>query len=145
MSQNRSALPNPKGAKAVLQEFKVADTAEYQVGQEITTDMFTPGEKVHITGRSKGRGFTGVVKRYGFGGGKATHGCTTHDKPGSIGASADPSRVLPGKRMPGRMGNVRTQTRNLQVVDVRPEENLVLVKGAVPGANGGIIIIEKAK
>ncbi|RJX34428.1 MAG: 50S ribosomal protein L3 [Desulfarculus sp.] len=131
--------------KAVLQEFRVADTAEYQVGQEITADLFTRGEKVHVTGRSKGRGFTGVVKRYGFSGGKATHGCTTHDKPGSIGASADPSRVLPGKRMPGRMGNARTQARNLQVVDVRPDENLVLVKGAVPGANGGIIIIEKAK
>ncbi|MEW5914296.1 MAG: 50S ribosomal protein L3 [Thermodesulfobacteriota bacterium] len=131
--------------KAVLREFRVGDPAEYKVGQEITAEMFKPGEKVHVTGRSKGRGFTGVVKRHGFSGGKATHGCTTHDKPGSIGASADPSRVLPGKRMPGRMGYVRTQARNLQVVDVRPEHNLVLVKGAVPGANGGIIIIEKAK
>lgn len=130
--------------KAVLREFRVGDPAEYQVGQEITAELFRPGEKVHVSGSSKGRGFTGVVKRWGFHGGKATHGCTTHDLPGSIGQSATPSRVVKGKRMPGRFGNTRTQARNLKVVDVRPEQNLVLVQGAVPGANGGIVIIEKA-
>ena len=131
-------------AKSVLKEFRVDDPAEYEVGQELTAEMFEPGQKVHVTGRSKGRGFTGVVKRHGFSGGRATHGCTTHDAPGSIGMSATPARVLRGKRMPGRYGNDRTQVRNLKVVDVRPEHNLVMVKGAVPGANGGIVIIEKA-
>ena len=130
--------------QAVLKEFKVADTAEFEVGQQITAEIFARGEKVNVTGRTKGRGFSGVVKRHGFGGGRKTHGCTTHDAPGSIGMSADPSRVLRGKRMPGRYGYARSQARNLQVVDVRPEDNLVLVKGAVPGAKGGIVFIEKA-
>ena len=130
--------------QAVLKEFRVADTSEFEVGQRITAEIFAPGEKVHVTGRSKGRGFSGVVKRHGFGGGRKTHGCTTHDAPGSIGMSADPARVLKGKRMPGRYGNTRSQVRNLKVVDVRPEDNLVLVKGAVPGARGGIVFIEKA-
>lgn len=129
---------------AVLKEFRVVDAGEFQVGQTVTAEMFAPGQKVHITGKSKGRGFTGVVKRHNFGGGRKTHGCTTHDLPGSIGASADPSRVMKGRRMPGQYGNARKQVRNLQVVDVRPEHNLLVVKGAVPGANGGIVIIEKA-
>jgi large subunit ribosomal protein L3 len=131
-------------AKSVLMEFRVDETGEYELGQEFTAEMFEPGQKVHVTGRSKGRGFTGVVKRYKFSGGRATHGCTTHDAPGSIGMSATPAHVLKGKRMPGRYGNYRTQVRNLKIVDVRPEHNLVMVKGAVPGANGGIVIIEKA-
>ncbi len=130
--------------KAVLREFKVDDTAEFQVGQEITAAIFARGEKVNVTGRTKGRGFAGVVKRHNFGGGRDTHGCTTHDLPGSIGASADPARVVKGRRMPGHYGDVRMQSRNLKVVDVRPEDNLVLVKGAVPGAKGGIVFIEKA-
>jgi len=130
--------------KAVLKEFKVDDTAEFEVGQEITAAMFARGEKVNVTGRTKGRGFSGVVKRHGFGGGRKTHGCTTHDLPGSIGQSADPARVVKGRRMPGHYGYERMQARNLKVVDVRPEDNLVLVKGAVPGARGGIVFIEKA-
>jgi large subunit ribosomal protein L3 len=128
----------------VLREFRVSDTGEFEVGQTITADMFAPGEKVHATGRSKGRGFAGVVKRHNFAGGRKTHGCTTHDKPGSIGASAYPARVIKGKKMPGRYGGARTQVRNLMVVDVRPDQNLVLVQGAVPGANGGIVVLEKA-
>lgn len=128
---------------AVLREFRVDETEEYEVGQELTADMFKTGDKVKVTGRSKGRGFTGVVKRHNFSGGHATHGCTTHDKPGSIGASAYPARVVKGKKMPGHHGNARSQVKNLQVVDVRPEENLVVVKGQVPGANGGIVIVEK--
>ena len=131
-------------SKATLKEFRVEDTAEFELGQTITAEMFQMGETVHVTGKTKGRGFSGVVKRHGFGGGRATHGCTTHDKPGSIGQSADPARVFKGKRMPGRYGVDRTQVRNLKVVDVRPEQNLVVVKGAVPGPNGGIILIEKA-
>ncbi|MFH1060549.1 MAG: 50S ribosomal protein L3 [Pseudomonadota bacterium] len=131
-------------AKAVLREFAVDDAGAYSVGQEVTAEMFAPGEKVKVTGSSKGRGFTGVVKRHGFSGGRDTHGCTTHDSPGSIGASADPSRVFKGTRLPGQHGAHRTTVRNLSVVDVRPEQNLMLVKGAVPGAVGGIVLVEKA-
>jgi len=130
--------------KAVLKEFPVSDPAAYSVGQEITADLFAPGEKIKVTGTSKGRGFSGVVKRHGFGGGRDTHGCTTHDAPGSIGASAYPSRVFKGKRLPGQHGAHRTTVRNISVVDVRPEQNLMLVKGAIPGAVGGIVLVEKA-
>lgn len=129
---------------AVLREFRVEDPESFSVGQEITADLFAAGDQVKVTGNSKGRGFSGVVKRHNFGGGRNTHGCTTHDAPGSIGASADPSRVLKGKRMPGQYGAARRQAKNLKVVDVRPELNLLLVKGAVPGPNGGIVIVEKA-
>jgi large subunit ribosomal protein L3 len=129
---------------AFLREFRVDETAEFTVGQQFTAELFAVGDKVHITGTSKGHGFTGVVKRYNFSGGRKTHGCTTHDAPGSIGASADPSRVMRGKKMPGQHGNKQRQVRNLKVVDVRPDMNLVLVKGAIPGANGGIVILEKA-
>lgn len=129
---------------AVLKEFKVADPESYSVGQLVTAEMFAAGDKVKVTGRSKGMGFTGVVKRHNFGGGRKTHGCTTHDAPGSIGASADPSRVMRGKKMPGQHGDQQRQVRNLKVVDVRPDKNLVLVKGAVPGAIGGIVFVEKA-
>jgi large subunit ribosomal protein L3 len=129
---------------AVLREFRVDDPGAFSVGQQVTADLFSAGDKVLVTGQSKGRGFTGVVKRHNFGGGRDTHGCTTHDAPGSIGASADPSRVTKGRKMPGQHGSARTQARNLKVVDVRPEANLVLVKGSVPGPNGGIVIVEKA-
>ncbi len=129
---------------AILKEFKVTEDAGLAVGQQITAELFAVVDKVHVTGSSKGHGFTGVVKRHNFGGGRKTHGCTTHDAPGSIGASADPSRVMRGKKMPGQHGNQQRQVRNLKVVDVRPDMNLVLVKGAVPGANGGIVILEKA-
>ncbi|MFH1035043.1 MAG: 50S ribosomal protein L3 [Pseudomonadota bacterium] len=129
---------------AFLKEFRVDDTADFTLGQQLTAEFFAVGDKVHVTGTSKGHGFTGVVKRHNFAGGRKTHGCTTHDAPGSIGASAYPSRVVPGKKMPGQHGNQQRQARNLKVVDVRPEMNLVLVKGAVPGANGGIVILVKA-
>lgn len=129
---------------AILKEFRVADTADLAVGQKVTAELFAVGDKVHVTGKSKGLGYTGVVKRHNFGGGRKTHGCTTHDAPGSIGASADPSRVMRGKKMPGQHGNQQRQVRNLKVVDVRPDMNLVLVKGAVPGAIGGIVFLEKA-
>jgi large subunit ribosomal protein L3 len=130
--------------KAVLKEFRVAETGEYQVGQEITAELFAMGDKVHVTGRSKGRGYTGVIKRHGFAGGKETHGVTTHDKPGSIGMSADPSRVHRGKKMPGQHGNRKKTVKNLKVVDVRPDQNLVIVAGAVPGANGSVVYLRKA-
>ena len=128
----------------VLKEFKLADAAEYAAGDTVTAEIFAPGDKVNVIGRTKGRGFSGVVRRHNFAGGRDTHGCTTHDKPGSIGASADPARVVKGKKMPGQYGNARRTARNLKVVDVRPEQNLVLVQGAVPGANGGVIYLMKA-
>ena len=128
----------------VLKEFQAAEDAQLEVGQAVTAEIFARGEKVHISGTSKGRGFTGVVKRHGFSGGRKTHGCTTHDAPGSIGCSADPARVVKGRRMPGQHGNSTTTVRNLTIVDVRPEQNMVVVKGAVPGANGSIVYLHKA-
>ena len=128
----------------VLREFRVDNTDGLEMGQQVTAELFTVGEKIHVTANSKGRGFSGAIRRHGFAGGRASHGCTTHNSPGSIGNSADPSKVYKGRKMAGRYGNARTQVRNLKVVDVRPEQNLVLVRGAVPGATGGIVILEKA-
>ncbi|KIX15953.1 50S ribosomal protein L3 [Dethiosulfatarculus sandiegensis] len=129
---------------AVLKEFRTEESDEFQVGQEFTAEMFAQGDKVNISAKTKGRGFQGVVKRHGFAGGRDTHGCTTHKKPGSIGASATPARVIKGKKLPGQYGNEMKTVRNVKVVDVRPDQNLVLVSGAVPGANGGIVFLEKA-
>jgi large subunit ribosomal protein L3 len=131
------------GKFAEVKEFKTEDMGEYPVGSEITLDIFSIGEKINISGKTKGRGFAGVMKRHGFGGGRATHGCTTHRSPGSIGAAADPSRVFPGKKMPGRMGNKNKTVRNLEVMDVRPEYGVILVKGAVPGPNNGVVYLRK--
>ena len=131
-------------AAVVLREFRVADLSGLEAGQTLTAEMFAIGDKVNVTGNSKGRGFAGVMKRHNFGGGRATHGCTTHRSPGSIGNSATPSKVHRGRKMPGQYGNTRIQARNLRVVDVRPENNLVLVRGSVPGATGSIVILEKA-
>lgn len=128
---------------ALLREFRMEDVENYQSGQEITVDIFSEGELVNVTGISKGKGFAGGVKRWGFRGGPATHGSMFHRAPGSIGSSAFPSRVLKGKRLPGHMGNARVTVRNLQVVGVRSEKNLLLVKGAVPGARRSIVIIKK--
>jgi large subunit ribosomal protein L3 len=128
----------------VLKEIIVGDLTSLELGQQITAELFAVGEKVHVTGASKGRGFAGVIRRHGFGGGRASHGCTTHNSPGSIGNSADPSKVAKGRRMAGHYGSARCQVRNLRIVDVRPEHNLVLVRGAVPGAAGSIVILEKA-
>ncbi|MFH1136283.1 MAG: 50S ribosomal protein L3 [Pseudomonadota bacterium] len=133
------------GAKfAVLKEFKNFEEEEgLEAGSVINLDIFKIGEKINITGSTKGRGFAGVVKRHGFGGGRATHGCTTHRSPGSIGSSAYPSRVFPGKRMAGHMGDRQQTVRNLEVVDVRPEYGVILVKGAVPGANNSVVYLKK--
>jgi large subunit ribosomal protein L3 len=105
--------------------------------------IFAPGEKVSVTGTSKGKGFAGVMKRHGFHGGRATHGCLTPRGPGSIGCAADPSRVFPGRRMAGHAGHRRTTVKNLTVVDVRPEFGVILVRGAVPGPNGGLVLLKK--
>ena len=125
-----------------VREFRVEDPEAYELGQQITlAEVLKIGDKVDITGRSKGRGFQGVVKRYGFGGGKATHGSGFHRAPGSIGCSAYPGRVMKGKRLPGRMGMDVKTLKNLTIVDIREEDNILLVQGAVPGAKNGLVSI----
>jgi large subunit ribosomal protein L3 len=116
----------------------------YQVGQALTAEVFAPGELVDVVGVTKGKGFQGGVKRFGWYGGDATHGSMFHRAPGSIGASSDPSRVWPGHRLPGRMGGVRRTVLNVRVVRVMPEQNLVLLRGAVPGANGSLVMLRKS-
>jgi large subunit ribosomal protein L3 len=126
----------------VLREFRVAGEAP-AAGGTVTVAMFAEGERVKVTGTTKGRGFQGVVKRYGFGGGPASHGNTRYRKPGSIGPGTDPSRVLKGKRMPGQYGNVRHSETGLRVVKVDAERNLLYVRGAVPGPEQSIVVIRK--
>jgi len=132
-----------KGFFRVLREFRT-DTSGYEVGQEVRADLFKAGDYVDITGTSKGKGFAGGVKRHGFGGGRATHGSMFHRAPGSIGASAEPSRVFKGKRLPGHMGCARNTVQNIKVLLVRPEDNAILVKGSVPGARQGIVLVSQA-
>jgi large subunit ribosomal protein L3 len=133
------------GVFAFTREFPVDHPEEYRLGQEVTLDIFKVGEKIDVTGRTKGRGFAGVVKRHGFHGGPDTHGCKSHRVPGSIGCSAWPSRVIKGKKMPGQYGNQKKTIKNLEIVDMRPEENLVMLKGAIPGTRSGLIEIKKTK
>lgn len=134
-------------AMRVLREIRLEKTERlggYQVGQSLTVEMFTPGELVDVVGISKGKGFQGGVRRHGWSGGDATHGSMFHRAPGSIGASSDPSRVWPGHHLPGRMGGERRTVLNLSVVRVLPEQNFVLVRGAVPGANGSLVLVRKS-
>lgn len=133
-----------QGAFAFLRELRADNVDDYTVGDEISCSVFAAGDIVDVTATSKGKGFQGVIKRYHFSGGRATHGSMFHRSPGSIGGSAWPSRVFKGKKMAGQMGNVRVTTQNLQIVDVRPEENLILVKGAVPGPKNGLVLIRQA-
>lgn len=118
---------------------------DYKPGDRILADQFKPAEKVDVIGVSKGRGFAGVVKRHHFHGGPSTHGSMFHRAPGSIGASSFPSRVFPGMRMGGHMGDQGVTTRNLEIVDVDIDDNLIVVKGAVPGPNGGYVVVRRAK
>jgi large subunit ribosomal protein L3 len=127
----------------VLREFPVADGAELKVGDKVSVGLFAPGDKVTIVGVSKGKGFQGVMKRHHFRGGAATHGSMFHRAPGSIGASAYPSRTLKGMRAAGHMGHDRVTVKNLTVVRVDAENNILVVKGAVPGAGGGYVVIRK--
>lgn len=130
---------------AFLREVYVNDPGEYGLGQTINIDIFNIGEYIEVTGTSKGKGFSGVIKRHGFHGGKKTHGSHSHRIPGSIGCSAWPAKVIKGKKMPGQHGNARKTIRNLEIVDIRPEENLILIKGAIPGSRNGIVEIKKLK
>ncbi|HEY6332711.1 MAG TPA: 50S ribosomal protein L3 [Blastocatellia bacterium] len=130
----------------ILREVRVLDGEEStNVGDKVLVDVFREDDLVDIVGTTKGRGFAGFVKRHGFGGGRATHGSMFHRAPGSIGASAYPSRVIKGTRMAGHMGNARQTTQNLRVVAVDAEKNLLLVRGAVPGPNGGYVLIKKVQ
>ena len=129
-----------------VREFRLqAGDEDTKPGDSVQVDQFRPKDLVNVIGVSKGRGFAGLVKRHNFRGGDATHGSMFHRAPGSIGASAYPSRVIKGMRGAGHMGVDRVTVRNLEVVEVNAEENLLLVKGAVPGPNGGYLVVEKAK
>lgn len=130
-----------KGYFRVLREFRTDSVGEYEVGQELKVDIFKVGDSVDIVGTTKGKGFAGVIKRHGFHGGRATHGSMFHRAPGSIGASAYPARVFKGKKMPGQMGNKRKTTQRLEVVGVNPQNNLMMIKGAVPGSKNGVVLI----
>ncbi len=127
----------------VLREFRVEEAAEVKVGDKVSVGIFAQGDRVAVTGTSKGKGFQGVVKRHHFRGGDATHGSMFHRAPGSIGASAFPSRVLKGMRAGGHMGTDRVTVRNLEVVRVDETNNLLVVRGAVPGPGGSYLVIRK--
>ena len=132
-------------AKKYLKEFKLDDTSSYEIGSTITCDIFEVGEKVDVTGISKGHGFSGVIKRYGAARIRMSHGAgPCHRFTGSLGASSTPARVLKGKKMPGRYGNYVTTIQNLDVVKVDVDRNIILVKGAVPGAKGGLVCLKNA-
>jgi large subunit ribosomal protein L3 len=133
------------GAKVFryLKEIRVESPDQFELGQELRADIFAIGEKVAVTGKSKGRGFAGVVKRWGFSGGKDTHGCRAHRIPGSIGTNTTPGRVVKGRKLPGRMGFHQLTVRNLKVVDVRPELNVIALVGAVPGSRNSVIEVTK--
>ena len=126
-----------------LREFRVESVEGMEVGQSLDVSIFEKGRRVDIQGVTKGRGFAGVVKRYGFVAGHASHGPTAGKQPGSIGASAYPSRVIKGKRLPGRMGGVNLTIKNLEVVAIDPEQNVLMVRGAVPGPTNGLVVVKK--
>jgi large subunit ribosomal protein L3 len=132
-----------EAAPQLMREFTPDNGEVYEVGQELTVALFEAGDRIRITGRSKGKGFQGVVKRYGFAGRPASHGHPMSRTPGSMGPGTDPSRVIKGKKLPGRMGGTRTTIRNLQVVRVDGERNLLFVKGGVPGARNSYLLISK--
>jgi large subunit ribosomal protein L3 len=133
-----------KGYFQVLQEVRVADPSDFELGQELLVDSFEIGEHIDVIGKSKGKGFAGTIKRWRFQRGPAGHGSKNIREPGSTGNATFPGRVIKGKKMPGQKGNSRVTLMNLKVVDVRPEENLLIVKGAIPGAKNGIIFIRKS-
>jgi len=133
-----------KGYFRTLREFKIQNVDEYELGQDVTVENFALGEKVKISGTSKGKGFAGVMKKWNFSGAPATHGHhKVHRTPGSIGQMSYPARVFKGKKMPGRMGNKKTTYKNSEIIDVRRSDNLLLIKGQVPGANNSIVYIRK--
>lgn len=134
------------GFYKMLKEVRLSSVDEFEIGSALTVNMFVPGEKIRISGTSKGRGFAGVMRRWNFAGAPATHGHEqVHRKPGSIGQCAWPSKVFKGKKMPGQLGNKTATMLNIEIIDVRPEDNVVLVRGQVPGPKQGILILSKLK
>ncbi|HEY3374881.1 MAG TPA: 50S ribosomal protein L3 [Candidatus Aquicultor sp.] len=131
--------------KRYLAEIRVDNPDNYKPGDTITADIFAAGEKTDVVGVSKGKGFQGVMKRHNFSGGPGGHGSHFHRAPGSVGASSFPSRVVKGMRMPGHMGSDKVTTQNLEIVRVDPEQNIILLKGAVPGAKGSLIMVKESK
>ncbi len=132
-----------EAAPKVLREFPISDDDEFEEGQEVTVELFTAGDVVKVAGTSKGRGFQGVVKRHGFAGRPASHGHPLSRTPGSMGPGTDPSRVIKGKKLPGQMGSTRTTVRNLEIVKVDSERNLLFVKGGLPGSRNSFVFIQK--
>ncbi|MGC8657889.1 MAG: 50S ribosomal protein L3 [Desulfomonilaceae bacterium] len=127
----------------VLREFPADEDTNLEVGQSIGAEIFSQGELVKIVGVGKGKGFSGVIRKWNFGGGRETHGSRSHRIPGSVGQCAWPSRIFKGKRMPGRMGGKSVTAPTVQVVEVRPEENILLLRGPIPGPRGSIVLIRK--
>ncbi|MDW7712077.1 MAG: 50S ribosomal protein L3 [Deferrisomatales bacterium] len=128
----------------ILREIRVENSSDYEVGQVLKADMFQPGDRVDVIGVSKGKGFQGVMKRHGFGGGRASHGSMFHRRPGAIGAHEAPGKVFKGKKLAGQMGNRRVTVQNLQVVEVDPDRNLIMIRGALPGAKHGALMLRNA-
>ncbi len=137
--RKRGVLP-----KKYLKDVRIDPGDEYKVGQEIRADVFSVGQRVDVTGISKGKGFAGVVRRWHMAGGPASHGSMSHRRVGSVGSNTWPGRVFRGKRMPGHAGNRRVTALNLEVLLVRPEDNLILVRGAVPGPEKGIVFVHRS-
>ncbi len=144
--RGRATIPRSpaKAAAWPLREFRPAEDEDFAVGARLGADLFAPDERVRVSGISKGKGFAGVMRRHGFGGGPKSHGSKFHRAPGAIGMCATPSRVLPGTRLPGHLGHARVTVRNLRVVKVDVEQNLVLVRGAVPGPRGGVVEVTRS-
>jgi large subunit ribosomal protein L3 len=141
--KGHAAKAGVDAAPSVVREFDISDGDEYEIGQAITVEIFDAGDSVKVVGTTKGRGFQGVVKRWGFAGRPASHGHPMSRNPGSIGPGTDPSRVLKGKKLPGRMGGVRASIGNLKVVRVDLERNLLFIKGGVPGSRNSYLLIQK--
>jgi large subunit ribosomal protein L3 len=130
-----------KGVMKYLREFRIEECEQYSIGDVLSVNLFSSGEFIDVTGISIGKGYQGVIKRWNFQGGRSTHGSRFHRAPGSIGCSATPSRVLKNKKMPGQLGNSRITVQRLQVIRVDEADNLILVKGAVPGASNGLVML----
>ncbi len=141
--KGHAAKAGVDAAPRLVREFELSDGDEYEIGQAITVDVFEAGDQVRVTGTTKGKGFQGVVKRHGFAGRPASHGHPMSRIPGSIGPGTDPSRVIKGKKLPGRMGGVRATIGNLKVVRVDLERNLLFLKGGVPGSRNSYLLIQK--
>lgn len=130
--------------RRLLKEFRLEDITGFEVGSEITVDTFAEGDKVDVSGVSKGKGFAGVIKRHNFSRGPETHGSKYHRAVGSMGASSSPSRTFKNKKLPGHMGHVNTTVQNLTIVKVMPEQNVILIRGGIPGPNKSVVVIRNA-